>query len=221
MNRLRTGTNRTFLACLGVVLIVGGAWAAATGPALRPHLASWWPRAAPGTVLLDREALGRLREQGWWTPAVVAVLAVGLLLLAAWFAAQLRRGGTGILPLGPPGVTLRARALSGALDTHAGALPGVARARVRVRGRSRRRLHARVVLLLEPDAEPGAVLRSFTRGPLAEARGSAAPWTLDADVRFSVLPHKTHRTHGTHRTHSKHGPLRTPGTRRTRRTQLL
>ncbi|NDZ81466.1 alkaline shock response membrane anchor protein AmaP, partial [Streptomyces sp. SID10853] len=48
-------------------------------------------------------------------------------------------------------------------------------------------------LLLTPDAEPAAVLRRVATDTLAQARTSAAPRSVAADVRLGIPAHRTRR----------------------------
>ncbi|MFE2378724.1 hypothetical protein [Streptomyces sp. NPDC059398] len=192
MSRLRNGTNRAALACAGLVLLAGGGLLATAAPGVRSRLPSGWPRPGRGTVLLDRTGLARLRDHGWWTPTVLAALTVAILLLLWWVIAQLRGGARGPVPLTRPGVTLRTRALAMAMAERTAALPGVDRARIALHGRPHR-LTARATLLLAPDAEPAAVLGRVATGTLAEARTSATPRAIAADVRLGVPAHRSRR----------------------------
>ncbi|MET9530764.1 MULTISPECIES: hypothetical protein [unclassified Streptomyces] len=192
MSRLRNGTNRAALACAGLALVAGGGLLAAAAPGVRSRLPSRWPRTGYDTVLLDRGGLARLRENGWWTPAVIAALAVAVLLFLWWVTAQLRSGARGPVPLTRPGVTLRTRALASAMTERTAALPGVDRAHIALHGRPHR-LTARATLLLAPDAGPAAVLDRVAGDTLAQARASAAPRPVAAEVRLGVPAHRTRR----------------------------
>ncbi|WP_406138424.1 hypothetical protein [Streptomyces sp. NBC_01089] len=192
MSRLRNGTNRAALAGAGLVLLAGGGLLMAAAPGVRRRLPSWWPRPGHGTVLLDRAGAARLRENGWWTPAVIAALAVAALLLLWWVIAQFRSGARGPVPLTRPGVTLRTRALAAAMTGRAAQLPGVHLAHIALHGRPHR-LTARATLLLTQDAEPAAVLRRVATDTLAQARTSAAPRPVAADVRLGIPAHRTRR----------------------------
>ncbi|MFF3642717.1 hypothetical protein [Streptomyces sp. NPDC002564] len=192
MSRMRNATNRTVLFCLAAVLLGAGAvLASATGP-VRDRLPAGWPRLGTDRVWLDGEELGRWRDEGWWTPAVIAALSVAVLLLAALVLVQVRRGLLRELALGQPEVTLSGPALAAALAERAGAIDGVDDARVRLRGNARR-LRARITLTLRPDTSPDAVLHRLAHGAVAEARAATAPRALDADVRLTVRSHRARR----------------------------
>lgn len=192
MSRLRGGANRSTLLCAAAVLLAAGAVLASAADPVRERLPSAWPRFGADRVWLDEGMLGRWRDHGWWSPVVIAALALGTVLFLCWAAAQLRSGRLRELPLGRPGVTLSAGALASAMAEGARAVDGVARAHVRLLGRPRR-LRARVTLVLEPDGCPQTVLRELARGTLAEARRAAAPRVLEADVRFTTRRRRARR----------------------------
>ncbi|MBW5423466.1 alkaline shock response membrane anchor protein AmaP [Streptomyces sp. BG9H] len=192
MSRLRNGTNRVaLLGAAAVLLASGAALASVTGP-VRDRLPSNWPRLPADRTWLDGEALGRWRDEGWWTPLVITALCVGVLLLLCWGGAQLRAGRLRELPLGQPDVTLSGAALAAAMAERAGAVDGVTRAHVTLLGRPRR-LRARITLVLSPESRPEAVLHDLARQAIAEARAAAAPRALEADVRLTVQRHKLRR----------------------------
>lgn len=193
MHQVRNVTNRIALACAGVALLAAGLFLLSAGSAVRSRLPAWWPLPGADTALVDRPGLERLREHGWWTAAVLSGLTVLLLLLLWWLAGQLRGGGRRPIPLTPRGISLRTGALAQAMATRSAQLPGVARANVRLR-HGPRRLRATVDVVLEPDAEPGAVLHRLSAETLAQARESAAPRSVDAAVRMRVRAHRERRT---------------------------
>lgn len=193
MNPLRTTVNRTLLALTGAALLAGGGWLVLTAGPVAERLPGRWPGPGSGTVLLDRAGLADLRGHGWWTPVVVAGLALALVLCLVWFLAQSRPGGRRRLPLAGPPLTLRSRALADAVARRAEATPGVARAHVRLPA-GPKRSRVRVRLLLEPDAAPGPVLERLTHGALDEARRSLAPHPLDTHVRVGVRSRRERRT---------------------------
>ncbi|MEW2388822.1 hypothetical protein AB0933_10745 [Streptomyces venezuelae] len=183
--RFRTGVNRTALLCLGAALLGAGAVLASATGVVRDRLPSDVPRLGSDRVWIDGEQLGRWRDQGWWTPAVIAGLSVGVLLFLGWAWAQVRGGRLRELPLGQPDVTLSGAALAAAMAERTRGIDGVAHARVRLRG-GPRRLRARITLALRPDASPEAVLRCLARQTVAEARAAVSPRPLTADVRLTV-----------------------------------
>lgn len=197
----RTVLNRSLLALAGLVLLGGGLLILCAGLGLyrRHGLAppADWPLTAADDVLLGSADRARWSSQGWWWwPAVIAILALVALLALWWLLAQLRRRRPGALPVGstPPqeGVELRDRALSDAIASEAGALPGVARAVVRITGRP---AHPRtqVRLTLTPRAAPGAVLDTLCEGPLRTAHRSTGRPDMSTEVRLRVARHKPHR----------------------------
>ncbi|MGW0904884.1 hypothetical protein [Streptomyces sp. NPDC002853] len=194
MSRLRNSTNRSALFCAAAVALFAGAALASAAEPVRERLPAAVPRVGADRVWLDEEVLGRWRDHGWWTPVVIAALAVGAVLFLCWAAAQIRTGRPRELPLGQPGVTLSAKALASVMADRARAVDGVARAHVRLLGRPRR-LRARITLVLDPDGSPEAVLRELAGGTVAEARAAAAPRVLEADVRLTTRAHRARRIH--------------------------
>lgn len=194
MSRLRNSTNRSTLFCAAAVLLFMGAVLASAADPVRERLPSAVPRVGADRVWLDEEALGRWRDHGWWTPVVIAALAVGAVSFLCWAVAQIRTGRPRELPLGQPDVTLSAKALASVMADRARAVDGVARAHVRLLGRPRR-LRARLTLVLDPDGSPEAVLREVAGGTVAEARAAAAPRVLEADVRLTTRAHRARRIH--------------------------
>ncbi|MFE4491387.1 hypothetical protein ACFRKD_02875 [Streptomyces niveus] len=214
--RLRSAVDRTLLALLGAGLAGAGAWVLTGHEAVRARLPGWWP--APATAradgaLTDRALLSRLRDHGWWTPAVIATLAVVFLLLVWWLLAQFRTGQPRTLPLPRPGLGLRTRALAAAMEERTELIPGVHRAQVTLSGR-RHRLRAAFAVRLEPDAVPADVIRRIDEGPVADARTSSeGARHIDAVVRLRAPAGTTGR--------SRPGLSRSRGTRDTTRAPLL
>ncbi|WP_055568955.1 hypothetical protein [Streptomyces atriruber] len=190
MSRIRTGGNRTALLCLAAALLGAGAVLASATDVVRDRLPSDAPRLGSDRVWLDGPQLGRWRDQGWWTPLVIAVLSVAVLLFLGWAVAQVRGGRLRELPLGQPDVTLSGAALAAVMTERARAIDGVAHARVRLRG-TPRRLRARITLVLQPDSSPEAVLGRLARQTVAEARAAVSPRPLTADVRLTVRSSRT------------------------------
>ncbi|MBT2490048.1 alkaline shock response membrane anchor protein AmaP, partial [Streptomyces sp. ISL-96] len=185
--------NRVLLGLSGLVLLGVGGGVLATG--LGMSVPSWWPFDGRDDVLLSEADRTRWRGEGWWWPAVIAVLAVLVLLALWWLLAQLRRhrlaevlvdSGDG------EGAVLRGRALEHALAEEAQTLDGVERAHVTLTGR-REAPRTRVALLLEPHAEPAETLSGLTHGALAHARDSAALDALPAEVRLREVKHGARR----------------------------
>jgi hypothetical protein len=189
MARTRGAADRTALGVAGLVLLLAGAWLAATDRAVAGRLPSWWPVPGEDTVLLDQERLTRWRGEGWWTPAVMAAAIVLTLLFAYWTLTRLRSGRTRRVALPSPGGTVRPQALAGALTARVSALPGVARNRTRVRTRPGQRLEVGLRVWLEPDTPPDAVLPGL-RAVTEEAGQAAAPYEVRARVRLSALSHR-------------------------------
>jgi hypothetical protein len=197
----RSALNRVLLALTGLVLLGGGLLIVAAGLDLyrRQHLAPpvGWPLTTPHDVLLSSGDRARWSSQGWWWwPAVIAALTLITVLALWWLLAQLRRRHPGGMPVGgtPPqeSVELRDRALSDAIATEAGALPGVQQANVRITGRpAHPRTH--IALTLTPQGTPSAALHALCQGPLRTARQSTGSPDMPAEARLHVARHKPHR----------------------------
>ncbi|WP_221356411.1 hypothetical protein [Streptomyces beigongshangae] len=188
MERSCTALNRTALAAVGLVLLLGGAWPAVTrAPWAASLLPSWWPDPGAHTALVDRRGLADLRTTDWWTPSAVAGSLAATVLLAVWCFGQLRGGARSGVPLPAPGSTLRTRALEHAVTRDAVAIGGVTRCRTRVthvRAR-RKQLHVHLRVWLRPDAAPAAVLPALAE--LAARTGTAlAPYDVHTRVRLSA-----------------------------------
>ncbi|MET9768448.1 hypothetical protein [Streptomyces sp. NPDC006415] len=195
MSVIRRGVvNRSLLGAVGLVLLAGGGWlAVGDGSAWAPmenRLPHWWPVPPADGVLLDRGLLARLRENGWWSPALIAGLAVVLSLLVWWLARQALSGGPRWTVLPRTGPVLRRRAWERAMTAQAAAFDDVARARVRLVGRP---LRAAVTVVVEPGARPAEVVRSVA-GVIADARASSGVRSLSADVRIRVVNRRERRT---------------------------
>lgn len=190
---MRSTVNRVLLALAGLVLVVVGGAVLAVG--LGASVPSWWPWDGKSDVLLSAADRGRWRDEGWWWPTVIAILAVLVVLALWWFLAQLRRGRLAevLVDSGDgEGALLRGRALEGVLAGEAGELDGVARAQVALTGR-RTAPRARVRLLMEPHAAPLGTLNAVTDGALAHARDSAGLDELPAEVRLGAVKHRAER----------------------------
>ncbi|MFF4247000.1 alkaline shock response membrane anchor protein AmaP [Streptomyces sp. NPDC001822] len=186
-------TNRVLTGLAGLVLVVVGGGVLVAGLGL--SLPSWWPYDGRNDVLLSREDRYRWRDEGWWWPTVIAVLAVLVLLALWWLLAQLRRGRLAEILVDSgdgEGALLRGRALEGVLGGEAASLDGVSDAKVTLTGR-RTAPRARLRLLLEPHAAPGPTLRSISEGALAHARASAGLGELPAEVRLKAVKHRAER----------------------------
>ncbi|MFF0226942.1 alkaline shock response membrane anchor protein AmaP [Streptomyces sp. NPDC004629] len=192
MNRLRSGVNRAVLVCAGLPLAAAGITLGAPEVVGRDRMPSWWPMAASGTVWVDRGALARWREHGWWTPVVVTALAAALLLCLGWCVLQVRSGRVRALPLGGDGLTLDGAALTQAVARSTRSVPGVTQVRVRLLGRPGR-LRVRMHLVLDPDASPAAVLSHISTHTLPEAREAVAPQHLNTEIRLHIRRHPHQR----------------------------
>lgn len=185
--------NRVLLALAGLILLVVGGAVLATG--LGMSLPSWWPFDGTDDVLLSRADRTRWRDEGWWWPTVIAVLAVLVVLALWWLLAQLRRGRLAevLVDSGDgEGALLRGKALESVLGDEAETLDGVSDAKATLTGR-RSAPRARVRLLMESHAVPGLVLRGLSEGALTHARTSAGLDELPAEVRLKAVKHRAER----------------------------
>ncbi|MEQ4608899.1 alkaline shock response membrane anchor protein AmaP [Streptomyces bacillaris] len=193
MSGMRPTVNRILLALAGLVLIVVGGAVLAAG--LGAAVPSWWPWDGKTDVLLSAADRGRWRDEGWWWPTVIAVLAVLVVLALWWFLAQLRRGRLAevLVDSGDgEGAQVRGRALENVLAEEAGEVDGVARAQASLTGR-RTAPRARVRLLMEPHAAPARALNAVADGALVHARESAGLDELPAEVRLKAVKHRAER----------------------------
>lgn len=124
--------NRVLLGLAGLVLVVVGGAVLATGLGL--SVPSWWPWDGTDDVLFSKADRTRWRDEGWWWPTVIAVLAVLVVLALWWLLAQLRRGRLAevLVDSGDgEGALLRGRALEGVLGGEAEPWTGSPRRRWR------------------------------------------------------------------------------------------
>jgi hypothetical protein len=190
---VRRVVNRVLIGIVGLVLLVIGGSVLAVGLGLEPP--SWWIHDDRHDVLLSDAERTRWRDDGWWWPTVLAVLA-GLVLLALWWlTANLRRHRLTevLVDTGDgEGALLRGRALESVLASEAAGLEGVQRAHVHLTGR-RSTPEARVRLLLEPHVDPGTALNDLTTEAVAHARNSAGLAELPTEVRLKGVKHRAER----------------------------
>ncbi|KUO22581.1 alkaline shock response membrane anchor protein AmaP [Streptomyces dysideae] len=185
--------NRVLLGVAGLVLFVVGGSVLAVG--LGAPSPSWWIHDDQHDVLLSDAERTRWRDDGWWWPTVLAVLAVLVLLALWWLTAVLRRHRLAevLVDTGDgEGALLRGRALEGVLASEAGELEGVQRAHAHLTGR-RSAPEARVRLLLEPHVDLGTALTDLTSQALTHARDSAGLASLPAEVRLRGVKHRAER----------------------------
>ncbi len=185
--------NRVLLGLAGLVLVCLGGGVLAAGTGL--PVPSWWPWDGPDDVLLSTADRQRWREESWWWPVVIAVLAV-LVVLALWvFIAQLRRARLAevLVDSGDgEGALLRGRALEGVLESEAESLDGVARAHITLTG-SRRAPEARVRMLLEPHVSPSETLTHLASEAVGHARDSAGLEVLPVEAHLRAAKHTARR----------------------------
>jgi hypothetical protein len=191
MQRSRTLLNRTVLALVGLLLLLGGMDVAVTSTAWASRVPAWWPQLAPHAAFLDSGDLAALRTHGWWTPTVMAASIVATVLFALWCARQLRGGSRPLVPLSTPGSALRTRALEDALTLQTVAIDGVGACRTRVLTRNTH-LDVRMRVWLRPDVTPTTVMPALT-ALAARTESTMPPYTLRTHVRFTA------RTHGSPR----------------------
>ncbi len=193
MSAVLSVVNRVLLGVVGLLLVVIGGSVLAVGLGLNPP--SWWIHDGQHDVLLNDAERTRWRDDGWWWPTVLAVLAVLVLLALWWLTAVLRRHRLAevLVDTGDgEGALLRGRALEGVLAGDAAQLDGVARAHAELTGR-RSTPEARVRLLLEPHVDPGDALNHLTTQALAHAKDSAGLESLPAEVRLRAAKHRAER----------------------------
>jgi hypothetical protein len=190
--------NRVLLGLLGLGLFALGGGVLLGGLDLQRRwdfgMPGWWPFRGPDDVVLGTEGRTRWREEGWWWPTVIAVLAVLLVLLLWRPLAQRSRRLGGVLVDSGDGAAARldGRTLEDVIEEEAQTLDGVSRAHVRLTGRSTAPT-ARVRLLLEPHADPARTLGQLSRETLAHARDSAGLDRLPSKVRLREARHRAQR----------------------------
>ncbi|MFE5297429.1 alkaline shock response membrane anchor protein AmaP [Streptomyces sp. NPDC056632] len=185
--------NRIVLALVGLLLVVGGGAVLAAGFDL--PVPSWWPWSGPDDVLLSRSERQHWRDESWWWPVVIAVLAVLVLLSLWWLIAQFRRARLReVLVDSGDGeeAVVHGRALEAVLEADAAAQEGVARARVALTGR-RAAPRTRVALQLEPYASPADALTALSAQALGHARTSTGIPALPTEARLRAVKHRARR----------------------------
>ncbi|MFF7963775.1 alkaline shock response membrane anchor protein AmaP [Streptomyces sp. NPDC007903] len=194
MRGMRSGVvNRVLLALAGLVLFVLGGSVLAVG--LGAPSPSWWPHSGRRDVLLSRAERTAWRDQDWWWPALIALLAVLLLIGLWWLVSVLRRRSLSeiLIDTGDgKGALVRGGALRSALADDAARRPGVAGADTHLAG-GRTSPRLRAGLRLEPDASPAATLADFSARPLTAARDSTGLESLPTEVRLKRVRHKADR----------------------------
>ncbi|MBQ0851166.1 hypothetical protein J8N05_23650 [Streptomyces sp. BH-SS-21] len=188
MRRSRTVLDRTALAVVGLVFLLGGSWLALTRAPWATRLPAWWPEPGARAVLVDPAGLAELRSTGWWTPSVMAASIAATVLLALWCVRLLRGGARPSLPLPAPGSTLRTRALEDVVTRHAVGIGGVGRCRTRVLAR-RKQLQVRLHVRLQPDVAPADVLPAIAE-LAGRTESSLTPYSVRTRVRFSTRSHR-------------------------------
>ncbi|MFE2423293.1 hypothetical protein [Streptomyces hokutonensis] len=186
MPRLRTVLNRAVLALAGLFLLAIASVALTLVP-WAPHLPAPWPRPGAHAVLLNADALPRLRTQGWWTPTLLMGSIVATVVFALWCSRQLRSGARPTVPLSAPDSALRSGALEDAITHQAVAIAGVAGCRTRLLVH-RRHLHVRMHVWLGPDVTPAGVLPALTT-LVDRAEGALTSYIVHTHVRLSTRSH--------------------------------
>ncbi|MFJ5264766.1 hypothetical protein ACIQAC_30330 [Streptomyces sp. NPDC088387] len=188
MPQPRMPLNRTSLAVVGLVFLVGGCWLAVTHASWAPQLPTWWPTPGTHSTIVDAGRLAEVRSEGWWTPTAMAGTITLTVLPALWCLHQLPSGFHSRTALPAPDSSLRTRALEDAMTEQLVALGGVARCRTRVLTRSRR-LHVRLHVWLQPDVTPAEVLPALTT-LAAHTQTALTPYRVHTHVRFSTRAHR-------------------------------
>lgn len=196
---MRTTLNRVMLGLIGLVLLVVGLSVLVGSLDLQRHwnftMPGWWPFTGPKDVLLTAHSRTRYRSHGWWWPVVIAVLAVLVLIALWWLLAQLRTRRLRQLRVDSgdgQGALLRGRALENVLTSESAAYDGVKWAGARLTGK-RGDPHARLVLGLEPHANPQEVVEGLDASVLERARASAGMDALPAEARLRAVRHRAAR----------------------------
>ncbi|MER5949456.1 hypothetical protein ABT127_25725 [Streptomyces sp. NPDC001904] len=188
MPRSRTILNRLVLAVLGAVLLAAAVRLSAGGATWAPDLPGRWHLPGPHTPVVPAGRLATLREQGWWTPTLMAVSIVATLLLACVSLRQLGSGFRRLVPLPAPHSGLRTRALEDALVRGATAVDGVAGCRARIRVR-RQRLDVVLRVRLREDTSPHTVLPALT-GLAHDTETVLSPYRFRTHIRFTSRSHR-------------------------------
>ncbi|OKJ06616.1 hypothetical protein [Kitasatospora sp. CB01950] len=200
----RRAVNRTVLAVVGLLLLVGGALVLLGGLDVYRRLGitppSRWPLTSPDQPVLSTASRTRWTEQGWWWPVAIAVPALVLVGGLWWLFSQLRRGGPAGVDLPSPAAPgqphyalhVRSRAVEDAIETEAVALPDVDRVTVRVTGVARRP-EVHTALRLTPDADTAALVHAYRTGPVEHARHSLGLTSLPAELRLRVARPRKNR----------------------------
>ncbi|BBA96555.1 putative membrane protein [Actinacidiphila reveromycinica] len=196
---MRTTLNRVMLGLLGLILLVVGLSVLVGSLDLQKHwnftMPHWWPWTGPKDVLLSAHDRTRYRSDGWWWPVVIAALAVLLLIGLWWLFAQARGRRVRQIRVDSgdgQGALLRGRAVEDVLRSEAEAYDGVAWSGARLVGK-RGNPSARLVLGLEPFANPREVVAGLDSSVLARARGSAGLDELPAEARLRAVRHRARR----------------------------
>lgn len=196
---MRTPLNRVLLGLTGLVLVILGLSVLVGSLDLQRHwgftLPHWWPYMGPDDVLLKTQDRTRYRSNGWWWPAVIAVLAVLVLGSLWWLLAQARIRRLRQLRVDSgdgQGALLRGRALESVLVSEAEAYEGVEWAHASL-ARRHGRPEARLVLGLAPHATPDEVVANLDASVLGRARTAAGLSALPAEARLRPVRHKPAR----------------------------
>ncbi|MEV4558879.1 alkaline shock response membrane anchor protein AmaP [Kitasatospora sp. NPDC049285] len=206
----RRAVNRTVLAAVGLVLLVGGLLVLLGGFDVYGRLGitppGWWPLTSPDQPVLSSASRADWSSRSWWWPVAVAVPTVLLLGGLWWLFSQLRRGGPAGVDLPSPAAPgqphfalhVRSRAVEEAVESEAVALPDVDRVTVRVTGASHRpELHT--ALRLSPYGDTGALVDAYRTGPVEHARHSLGLAELSTELRIRVTKPRKARTSKTKR----------------------
>ncbi|GAA4830556.1 alkaline shock response membrane anchor protein AmaP [Kitasatospora terrestris] len=197
----RSRINRTLLALLGVVVLIGGLLVVMGGLDLyrRWNLdpPEGWPLTSPGDVLLPAADRTRYTAEDWWWPAVIGALTLLTLLALVWLLSQGRRHQPRKLTAGASrphrAIQIRNQTLADAVAADTARLPGIDQARARITG-TVKHPELRLRLTLTPGAEPAAVLSALHDGPLANLQTATGWQDPPVHARLKVTPHPARHT---------------------------
>lgn len=197
--------NRLLLAAVGLGMILLGV-SALVGAADLPRrwgfdLPSGWSWSSPDEVLLTGTDRTQWRDESWWWPVVLGVLALFVVLSLWWVLAQLRRRR--LTELSPASgeeepdesennSVLRAHALEQVIAAETGELAGVTRCRATLVGR-RSAPRVRMLLSMDEHVVPDTVVHRLETEVLDRARSSANVGPLPAEIRLRATRHKARR----------------------------
>ncbi|WP_037905882.1 alkaline shock response membrane anchor protein AmaP [Actinacidiphila yeochonensis] len=196
---MRTTVNRVLFGLIGLVLLVVGLSVLVGSLDLQRHwdfrMPHWWPFTGPKDVLLAAHDRTRYRSDGWWWPVVIAALAVLVLASLWWLLAQTRTRRLRQLRIDSgdgSSALLRGRAVERVLTAESQAYDGVEWAGARLVTRHGNP-EARLLLGLEPFANPREVVDGLDDDVVEHARTSAGLDVLPTEARLRAVRHRARR----------------------------